>query len=225
MTNLAAVKHGLATYDPDVVQGTVLDRDEIDRQIELYRTLDASRRREIVGLQPARAEVILAGACIVRTILDLLDVEAVKVSDHGLRHGVLLAHFGASPDVRSGLRYGASPLRLPTTRPGVVPDHPCTPHAGPMPSTPGTDTTAVTPPGSDRAGVARDEVAGVEADEVAQRLGVDPARGLSAARGREPAADARAQRAGGGQEGVRASRRSSASTRTSCRSCCWSRRS
>ena len=38
VTNLAAVSHGLTTYDPDVVQGTVLDRAEIDRQIELYRS-------------------------------------------------------------------------------------------------------------------------------------------------------------------------------------------
>ena len=38
ITNITAVKHGLAVYDPDVVQGTVLDRGEIDRQIELYRT-------------------------------------------------------------------------------------------------------------------------------------------------------------------------------------------
>ena len=37
-TNLAAVKHGLARYDPDVVHGTVLDVAEVDRQIELYRT-------------------------------------------------------------------------------------------------------------------------------------------------------------------------------------------
>jgi exopolyphosphatase/guanosine-5'-triphosphate,3'-diphosphate pyrophosphatase len=36
-----------------VVQGTVLDRAEIDRQIEQYRTRDADGRREIVGLQPA----------------------------------------------------------------------------------------------------------------------------------------------------------------------------
>ena len=42
VTNLAAVKHELATYDPDVVQGAVLDRAEIDRQIELYRTRTAS---------------------------------------------------------------------------------------------------------------------------------------------------------------------------------------
>ena len=34
--------HGLDVYDPDVVQGTVLSRGEIDRQIELYRR--ATRR-------------------------------------------------------------------------------------------------------------------------------------------------------------------------------------
>ncbi len=94
VTNLAAVKHGLATYDPDVVQGTLLDRAELDRQIEQYRTRDAAERRTIVGLQPARAEVILAGACIVRTIMDKLGCEAVTVSDRGLRHGVLVERFG-----------------------------------------------------------------------------------------------------------------------------------
>jgi exopolyphosphatase/guanosine-5'-triphosphate,3'-diphosphate pyrophosphatase len=95
VTNLAAVKHGLATYDPDVVQGTVLDRAEIDRQIEQYRTRDADGRREIVGLQPARAEVILAGACIVRSIIDKLGCDSVTVSDRGLRHGVLIERFGS----------------------------------------------------------------------------------------------------------------------------------
>ena len=55
MTNLTVVKHGLAVYDRDVVHGTVLDRAEIDRQIELYRTRDAAQRRAIVGLQADRA--------------------------------------------------------------------------------------------------------------------------------------------------------------------------
>jgi exopolyphosphatase/guanosine-5'-triphosphate,3'-diphosphate pyrophosphatase len=93
-TNLAAVQHGLEEYDPDVVHGTVLDLDELDRQIELYRTRDADERRQVVGLQPARAEVILAGACIVRTILTKLDHESITVSDRGLRHGVVIERFG-----------------------------------------------------------------------------------------------------------------------------------
>jgi len=95
ITNITAVKHGLATYDPDVVQGTILDRTEIDRQIELYRTRDAAARRTIVGLQPKRADVILAGACIVRTVMEKLGREALTVSDRGLRHGLLVERFGA----------------------------------------------------------------------------------------------------------------------------------
>jgi exopolyphosphatase/guanosine-5'-triphosphate,3'-diphosphate pyrophosphatase len=94
-TNLAAVQHGLRAYDAEVVHGTVLERAELDRQIELYRTRDAdARRRDIVGLQPARADVILGGACLVRTILDLLDCDAFTVCDRGLRHGVPLDRLG-----------------------------------------------------------------------------------------------------------------------------------
>ena len=94
-TNLAAVTHALVRYDPDVVQGTIVDVAEVDRQIEAYRQRSADERREIAGLQPARAEVILAGACIVRTILTLTGQDAVTVSDRGLRHGVVAERFGS----------------------------------------------------------------------------------------------------------------------------------
>jgi exopolyphosphatase/guanosine-5'-triphosphate,3'-diphosphate pyrophosphatase len=92
-TNMAAVKHGLARYDPAVVQGTVLDRAEVTRQIDLYRTMDAASRRRIVGLQPKRAEVILAGACIMRVVMEKLGKQSLVVSDRGLRHGVLAERF------------------------------------------------------------------------------------------------------------------------------------
>jgi exopolyphosphatase/guanosine-5'-triphosphate,3'-diphosphate pyrophosphatase len=107
ITNLTAVKLGLKTYDRERVHGTVLDRVEIDRQIELYRARDAAGRREIAGLQPARAEVILAGACIVRVILTLLGRDSFVVSDRGLRHGVLMQRFGAQEPA------GGPPRRVP----------------------------------------------------------------------------------------------------------------
>jgi len=91
---MAAVKHELAKYDPDVVQGTVLDHAEIDRQLELYRTRGRDERLTIVGLQPGRADVILAGACIVGTVLEKLRVDSLTVSDRGLRHGLLVDRFG-----------------------------------------------------------------------------------------------------------------------------------
>jgi exopolyphosphatase/guanosine-5'-triphosphate,3'-diphosphate pyrophosphatase len=94
VTNIAAVRHGLVRYDADIVQGTVLERAEIERQIELYRTRTADERRGIVGLQRERAEVILAGACIVKTVMSLLGKGALRVSDRGLRHGLLTERFG-----------------------------------------------------------------------------------------------------------------------------------
>jgi exopolyphosphatase/guanosine-5'-triphosphate,3'-diphosphate pyrophosphatase len=95
VTNIAAVKHGLAKYEPDIVQGTVIERTEIERQIELYRSRSQADRRKIVGLQPKRADVILAGACIVKTVIDKLGKDALSVSDRGLRHGLLIDRFAS----------------------------------------------------------------------------------------------------------------------------------
>jgi exopolyphosphatase/guanosine-5'-triphosphate,3'-diphosphate pyrophosphatase len=78
-----------------VVRGARLDADELERQIERYRGLDAQARQGTVGLQPGRADVILAGACIVRAVMDTLGCASLVVSDRGLRHGALVDRFGS----------------------------------------------------------------------------------------------------------------------------------
>jgi exopolyphosphatase / guanosine-5'-triphosphate,3'-diphosphate pyrophosphatase len=95
ITNIAAVKHGLAKYDPDIIQGSVIERAEIERQIELYRSRSLEERRKIVGLQPKRTDVIVAGACIVKTVMDKLGKDKLSVSDRGLRHGLLIDRFAS----------------------------------------------------------------------------------------------------------------------------------
>jgi exopolyphosphatase/guanosine-5'-triphosphate,3'-diphosphate pyrophosphatase len=64
------------------------------QQSQLYRSRDADARRETVGLQPKRADVILAGACIVRTVMEKLGQQTLTVSDRGSRHGLLIDRFG-----------------------------------------------------------------------------------------------------------------------------------
>lgn len=95
VTNIAGVRHRLAKYDPDIVQGSTIDKWEIDRQIELYRSRSVEDRRHVIGLQPKRADVILAGLCIVHTIMEKLHKDIFTVSDRGLRHGLLVDRFGA----------------------------------------------------------------------------------------------------------------------------------
>ncbi|HYV74880.1 MAG TPA: Ppx/GppA family phosphatase [Candidatus Binatia bacterium] len=93
ITNIAAVKHQMAKYDPNVIQGSVIERSEVERQIETYRAKSLEERRAIVGLQPKRADVILAGACIVKIVMDKLGKPSLSVSDRGLRHGLLIDRF------------------------------------------------------------------------------------------------------------------------------------
>ena len=93
VTNIAGVKHRLAKYDADIVQGSVIERNEIERQISMYAARNTDERRQIVGLQPKRADVILAGVCIVKVIMDKLSIDRFSVSDRGLRHGLLADRF------------------------------------------------------------------------------------------------------------------------------------
>ena len=94
VTNLVTVHLALERYAPDAVQCAVLDRTEVDRQIELYRTTPTVDRRAVVGLQPQRAEVILAGACIVSTVMRRLGKDRLTASERSLRHGLLEDRFG-----------------------------------------------------------------------------------------------------------------------------------
>ena len=94
ITNMAAVYHGMTSYDPSIIQGTELRRDEIERQVALYTRLPIAGRRQLPGLQPKRADTILAGAAIVATVMRRLGTDRVIVSDRGLRHGLLADRFG-----------------------------------------------------------------------------------------------------------------------------------
>ena len=88
VTSMGAVKHKMAKYDPDVIQGSSLTREDIRAQIAEYSAKTIEERRSITGLQPKRADVILAGACILDVITRRLGVGQLTISDRGLRHGL-----------------------------------------------------------------------------------------------------------------------------------------
>lgn len=89
VTTIASVRHRMADYDPDVIQGSKLSRSEVEAQIADYASKTIEERKKIVGLQPKRADVILAGTCTVKVIMEMLQVSELTVSDRGLRHGLM----------------------------------------------------------------------------------------------------------------------------------------
>ena len=93
VTSMGSVKLKMAEYDPDLIQGAALTRDDVDELIRLFCSMPLGDRKKIIGLQPKRAEVIIGGACIVRGIMECLDVAEFTMSDRGLRHGLMFRLF------------------------------------------------------------------------------------------------------------------------------------
>jgi exopolyphosphatase/guanosine-5'-triphosphate,3'-diphosphate pyrophosphatase len=88
VTSLAAMALGLASYDPARVHGYRLSRADLGREIARLASARQPERERIVGLDPRRADVILAGALILDRIAAAAGAAEVRVSDRGIRWGL-----------------------------------------------------------------------------------------------------------------------------------------
>jgi exopolyphosphatase/guanosine-5'-triphosphate,3'-diphosphate pyrophosphatase len=73
------------------VHGYRVSADAVERQLERLAALPLAERRELPGLEPARAPVIVAGVAIVAEVLRFFALDEFEVSEHDLLTGVALA--------------------------------------------------------------------------------------------------------------------------------------
>ena len=89
-TTLLAIVHQIEPYDTKRVHGTLLHKHELSPLLDLFCNTPVEQRRKLKGLHPKRADVIPAGAQILLTVYEYLNIEHAVISDRGLRYGVLL---------------------------------------------------------------------------------------------------------------------------------------
>ncbi len=89
ITALFSVKQGLTEFDPARIHHGLLELQDIEGQIELFKALALEERKAITGLPPERADVIIAGATILLHSLLRFGSKRAWVSTHGLRYGIL----------------------------------------------------------------------------------------------------------------------------------------
>ena len=104
LASVVMIDEGLPTFG---VQGFELRRAALDALIDRLAELTPAERRRVPGLKPERGDLILAGAVVVQTVMDVCGFDAMEVTEAGLREGVfyeeLLAGADAPllPDVRA----------------------------------------------------------------------------------------------------------------------------
>jgi exopolyphosphatase / guanosine-5'-triphosphate,3'-diphosphate pyrophosphatase len=90
VTSLAALDLGLVEYDPDRVHGHRLGLEAVRAQLERLAALALAERREVPGLEPERAPVIVAGAAILLEVMRHLGLPEIEVSERDLLDGAAL---------------------------------------------------------------------------------------------------------------------------------------
>ena len=88
VTTLGAVVRGLESYEPDVVHGAALSASELAKAIAELASLALAARREVEGLDPGRADVIVAGALVVDEVRAFAEAHRLTISDRGVRYGL-----------------------------------------------------------------------------------------------------------------------------------------
>jgi exopolyphosphatase/guanosine-5'-triphosphate,3'-diphosphate pyrophosphatase len=99
VTTIAALE--LGGYDPAQVHGYRIPRARVEAQLERLAALPLAERRELPGLEPERAPVIVGGVVVVREALRRYGLDAIEVSERDILTGAALLA-AELPDRREG---------------------------------------------------------------------------------------------------------------------------
>ncbi len=90
VTTIAALDLGLPEYDPERIHGHAISAGAARTQAERLAALTLDER-VAAGVEPGRANVIVAGAAILVENLERYGLEAIRASERDILHGAALA--------------------------------------------------------------------------------------------------------------------------------------
>jgi exopolyphosphatase/guanosine-5'-triphosphate,3'-diphosphate pyrophosphatase len=90
-SNLASMARTANEGEPGPTHGYVLSLGDVGRLLDRLREVPLGARRQIPGVNPTRADILVAGAAVVARLAKRLGTQRVMINTRGIRDGVLLA--------------------------------------------------------------------------------------------------------------------------------------
>ena len=89
ITTLSSINQAMKIYDSEKIHNSLLSRNDIQYILDSLKALTPEERKKVVGLQPSRADIIVAGASILLSGMDLLGIYKVIVSEFDNLEGMI----------------------------------------------------------------------------------------------------------------------------------------
>ena len=93
-TTLAAIIRSVHWTERTYMHGTVLTLAQVETTARMLADMPLDRRREIPGLQPNRADIIVHGMCILLACMRTMGIEEITVSEYGNLEGYVRRTYG-----------------------------------------------------------------------------------------------------------------------------------
>ncbi|GAA1678604.1 Ppx/GppA phosphatase family protein [Glycomyces endophyticus] len=90
-TTIAGIALGLPAYDPEAIDGTRLTYEQVAKTTADLAAADHAARLAIPVMHPGRADVIVGGALVLRTVMERSGIDAVLISEHDILDGIALS--------------------------------------------------------------------------------------------------------------------------------------
>jgi exopolyphosphatase/guanosine-5'-triphosphate,3'-diphosphate pyrophosphatase len=107
ITQLATLDLGLEGEEPDLVHGHRLSAEAVEALLDRLAAMSVDEIRELRGMHPDRAPVIMAGTVVVLETLRSFGLAELEVSEHDNMHGAALLAAGLSEPVEGDAPPGA----------------------------------------------------------------------------------------------------------------------
>lgn len=88
VTTLGAILKRLKKYDPRKVHKYIVPFDKVVITLNKLKSISLNERKKIISFDPKRADIILAGLCILKTIMETFNIGKIKICDRGLVWGL-----------------------------------------------------------------------------------------------------------------------------------------
>ncbi len=96
--NLAEIiSNASATPNPTSFRNYELSLADVQATTKRLCALTLEQRRRVPGINPERADIIIGGAAILQTVMETVGAPAIRISDRGLREGIIVDRLRRNP--------------------------------------------------------------------------------------------------------------------------------
>ena len=88
VTVLALMDRGLNQYDPTLIEGWAIEQDRLAELTRRFLSSEVSERRRWPAMGEGRADIVAAGAVVVRLLAERFPAPCLMCSTQGLRYGL-----------------------------------------------------------------------------------------------------------------------------------------